>query len=140
MPVRMLRISLLVLALAHGAALAQNPPAESPQATQKPPVTQVEPIPQRPAEEAQPGMRVPAFPPPPPEQAALPGFEALEAAGAVIGRIVISPQQIFDLDDPRESGWFYRLANRLHVKTRPEVIERQLLFKTGDYVSTRVIN
>ena len=71
---------------------------------------------------------------------ALPSFAELEAAGAVIGRIHVNPQQIFNLDDPRESGWFYRLANRLHIRTRPEVIERQLLFKPGDYVSVRVID
>jgi outer membrane protein assembly factor BamA len=74
---------------------------------------------------------------PPPK---LPGFAELEAAGAMIGRIEINPQQIFDLNDPRESGWFYRLANRLHTRTRPDVIERQLLFKSGDYVSVRVID
>jgi outer membrane protein assembly factor BamA len=70
----------------------------------------------------------------------LPTFAELEAAGAVIGRIRVNPQQIFDLDDPRESGWFYRLANQLHILTRPETIERRLLFKSGDYVSVRVID
>ena len=70
----------------------------------------------------------------------LPTFAELEAAGAVIGRIHVNPQQIFNLDDPREAGWFYRLANQLHFRTRPETIERQLLFKPGDYVSVRVID
>ena len=72
--------------------------------------------------------------------ATLPSFAELEAEAAVIGRVVVRPEQIFDLDDPRESRYLYRLANRLHVRTRPEVIERQLLFKPGDFVSVRVIN
>jgi outer membrane protein assembly factor BamA len=76
----------------------------------------------------------------PPPAAGLPSFAELEAAGAVIGRIYIKPQQIFDLDDPREAYWLYRLANRLHVRTRPEIIERQLLFKPGDPVSVRIID
>ena len=48
-------------------------------------------------------------------------------------------EDIFDLDDPRENGFFYRLVNKLHIKTRPEVIRRLLLFETGDPVSLRLI-
>jgi outer membrane protein assembly factor BamA len=48
-------------------------------------------------------------------------------------------QDIFDLDDPRENNALYRLANKLHINTRPEVIRRQLLFTTGDPVSARLI-
>jgi outer membrane translocation and assembly module TamA len=33
----------------------------------------------------------------------------------------------------------FRLANRLHIQTRPEVIRRALLFKPGDRVSVRLI-
>ena len=69
----------------------------------------------------------------------LPSFADLEAAGAVIGRIHVNPQDIFDLDDPRESKWLFELANRLHVQTRPEIIRRQLLFQPGERVSARVI-
>lgn len=72
--------------------------------------------------------------------ASLPTFAELEAAGAVIGRIIVNPQDIFDLSDPKEAGLFYRLANNLHYRTRPGTIERQLLFKPGDYVSVRVID
>lgn len=75
----------------------------------------------------------------PPAPGALPSFAELEAAGAVIGRIYVRSDDIFDLDDPRENKWLYRLANRLHIQTRPEVIERQLLFKTGEPVSARLI-
>ena len=71
--------------------------------------------------------------------AALPSFGELEAEGATIGTIHVEPRDIFDLDDPRESGWLYRLANHLHVVTRPAIIEGGLLFKPGDRVSVRMI-
>jgi hypothetical protein len=39
---------------------------------------------------------------------------------------------IFDLDDPREDRALYRLANRLHMRTREGVIRAQLLFAGGE--------
>ena len=72
--------------------------------------------------------------------AALPSFAELEAAGAIVGRIVVNPQDIFDTDDPAEDKALFRLANRLHAKTRPEIIRRQLLFQPGDRVSARIID
>ena len=68
-----------------------------------------------------------------------PSLAQLEAEGATIGRIHVDPRNIFDLGDPHENDWFYRLANHLHAVTRPVVIERMLLFKPGDRVSVRVI-
>lgn len=56
---------------------------------------------------------------------------ALEASGAVIGAVHISNRSIFDLEDPEEDKALFRLANRLHVTTRPAVIEHQLLFEPG---------
>jgi hypothetical protein len=69
----------------------------------------------------------------------LPSFEALEAAGAVIGEIRIRTQDVFDLDDPAEDNWLFRTANALHVQTRPSTLRRQLLFRSGERVSARVI-
>jgi len=69
----------------------------------------------------------------------LPSIEELEAAGARIGTIRVDPRNIFDLDDPKESKSFFALANRLHITTRPAVIERSLLFKPGDRISRQVI-
>ena len=66
-------------------------------------------------------------------------FAALEAAGVRIGEIRIRTEDIFDTADAREDHWLFRLANRLHVQTRPEVIERALLFRRGDPVSVRQI-
>jgi outer membrane protein assembly factor BamA len=56
----------------------------------------------------------------------------LEAAGAVIGKIEIDRGNIFDEQNPGENSGLYRLANRLHRRTRPSVIRAQLLFKSGD--------
>ena len=69
-----------------------------------------------------------------------PSFAELEAAGAVIGKILIQPHDIFDPGDPRENNALFRLANRLHATTRPSVIERDVLFKPGDRVSVRIID
>jgi hypothetical protein len=73
------------------------------------------------------------------ERGPIPSFPELEAAGAVIGEIRIDNQNIFDLSDPRESNSFYRAANFLHIRTRPGVVRRTLLFKSGDRVSAQAI-
>lgn len=70
---------------------------------------------------------------------ALPGFAEFEAAGARFGEIRVTAQDIFDLADPKEDKLLFRWANALHVQTRPEVIERALLFKRGDAVSARLV-
>ncbi|HEU4350503.1 MAG TPA: hypothetical protein VFR66_01380 [Burkholderiales bacterium] len=69
----------------------------------------------------------------------VPTFAELQAAGARIGEIRVSTHDIFDLEDPAENNWLFRLANKLHIQTRPEVIRRLLLFKSGDPVSVQVI-
>jgi hypothetical protein len=74
------------------------------------------------------------------EPAPLPSFAQMEAEGARIGAIRIDPQNIFDLDDPRENGALFRLVNSLHIRTRPEVIEGTLLFRSGDRLSARLID
>jgi hypothetical protein len=83
------------------------------------------------------GRAAPAAPQAP--SAALPGFGELEAAGARIGRIRVATLNVFDTDDPAERNALFRLANRLHIVTRPEVIERALTFRTGDPVRAAVI-
>ena len=70
---------------------------------------------------------------------ALPSFAELEAAGARLGEIRISPRNIFDTGNPSEDKPLFRLANTLHVVTRPEVIRRALLFTSGEPVSARLI-
>lgn len=71
--------------------------------------------------------------------APLPGFAELEAAGAIIGEIRIVTGDVFDTDDPREDNALFRAANRLHVETRPWVIRRALLFRSGEPVRVHAI-
>lgn len=75
----------------------------------------------------------------PPAIGWLPSLADLEAAGAVVGEIRIDAQNIFDLGDPKENYLLYRVANFIHVTTRPELVRRTLLFKQGDRVSVRLI-
>jgi hypothetical protein len=72
----------------------------------------------------------------PPGDEAVPRCESDEVArvpaGAVYGQVRIDNHDVFDLDDPRENRRLYRLANRLHIQTRPAVIRARLLFAPGD--------
>ena len=72
-------------------------------------------------------------------RAAIPKDEDLEAAGAIIGNVVLERRNIFDLSDPKENKWLYRWANRLHVVTREHVIRNQVLFEPGDAYSGRLL-
>lgn len=67
-----------------------------------------------------------------PRPAGVPSDAELEAAGARIGSIDIDVENIFDKNDPRENNGLYKLADRLHVRTKRSAIEAQLLFKSGD--------
>jgi hypothetical protein len=69
----------------------------------------------------------------------LPRDAELESSHAVIGEVMLDNQNIFDLSDDREDVWPFRLANRLHVTTRPYVIRQQLLFRSGDLYSRRLL-
>jgi hypothetical protein len=89
-----------------------------------------------------------ALPPqsrPPPAAAAQEGVQALpsdaelEAAGARIGAIEIHIKQIFELDDPHEDNWLFAAADHLHVLTRRSTIRAQLLFRSGDRYTRRLL-
>ncbi len=71
--------------------------------------------------------------------APVPKDEELEAAGAVIGDVVLERRNIFDLSNPKENKWLYRWANRLHVVTRDRVIRNQVLFEGGEPYSARLL-
>jgi outer membrane protein assembly factor BamA len=73
------------------------------------------------------------------DEKTVPSFAELEAAGARIGEIRVIAEDIFDLNDPKENNWLFRLANKLHIATRPEVIRRLLLFEKGDRVTVQAI-
>jgi hypothetical protein len=60
--------------------------------------------------------------------------------GAVIGKIVLEKGDVFDLSNPDENKSLYRLANRWHIITKDNVIQQQLLFKSGETYSQRQID
>ena len=77
---------------------------------------------------------------PPPETPGIPTDQELEASGALIGEILIDNQNIFNLQDPKDNIPLFRLADRLHPRTRAGVIRNQLLFRSGDRYSRRLID
>jgi len=81
----------------------------------------------------------PAYGPPGPMPGVPPAAE-LEASGAVIGKIIIDNENIFDLSNPKDDNGLFRLADRLHIKTRAGVIRKQLLFRSGQRYSRRVLD
>lgn len=66
--------------------------------------------------------------------------QQLEADGVVIGEIRIFAGDVFDLDQPDENRFLYRLANRWHVETREGTVQRLLLFKVGDPYTEQAVN
>jgi hypothetical protein len=71
---------------------------------------------------------------------ALPCDAELEAAHAHIGKIEVHTIQVFDLSDPADNNWLFRTADRLHKRTRDSVILAQLLFRSGDPYSRRLLD
>jgi hypothetical protein len=74
----------------------------------------------------------------PPETPGIPSDAVLEQEGAIIGEVIIDNENIFNLEDPKDDNGLFRLADRLHIKTRAGVIREQLLFKPGDRYSGRM--
>jgi hypothetical protein len=70
----------------------------------------------------------------------IPSDAELASSGAVIGEILIDNQNIFDESDPQDNTKLFRLANRLHIRTRERVVRDQLLFRTGDRFSRHVLD
>ena len=70
-----------------------------------------------------------------PRSPGLPTDIELEEAGAIIGKIALEAQDVFDSSDPMDDSTLFRLANRLHVSTLPHTIESQLLFAPGSRYS-----
>ena len=69
----------------------------------------------------------------------VPGALQLEAMGARIGDIEFQVDDVFDANNPKESGVAYRTANFLHINTQASTLRPQLLFKTGDVYSLQVM-
>jgi hypothetical protein len=71
--------------------------------------------------------------------AKIPTDAELEAHGAVIGTVMVDNQNIFNLADPKENTRLFRLADRLHIRTRASVIRAHLLFRPGDLYKPRLL-
>lgn len=69
----------------------------------------------------------------------IPSDEDLERAGATIGEVLIKPQDVFDTHDSSDDTTLFRLVNQLHISTRPETIESQLLFTSGQRYSAHAL-
>ncbi|HEV2852354.1 MAG TPA: hypothetical protein VHC97_06075 [Thermoanaerobaculia bacterium] len=54
---------------------------------------------------------------------------------ATVREIHVRTQNVFDPNKPGEDKAVFRWADKLHIVTRPEVIERQVLLKPGDEYS-----
>jgi hypothetical protein len=67
-----------------------------------------------------------------PRPADVPTDAAMESAGAVIGIIDIDIRNLFDESDSRENTWLFRLADRLHIRTKRSAIQAQLLIAPGE--------
>ena len=75
-------------------------------------------------------LLLPAWPTPAAGQAA-----PADCPQGRISSIFVDNHSVFDTSDPDlddRIGWAYRLANRLHVPTREEVIRREILLTEGD--------
>jgi hypothetical protein len=58
-----------------------------------------------------------------------------ECAAGRISQVFIDNRSVFDTEAGRQGsrfGWAFRLANRAHIRTRDQVIRRELLFKEDD--------
>jgi outer membrane protein assembly factor BamA len=64
--------------------------------------------------------------------AGVPDDATLEANGARIGAIYFRPLQLFDIGGLDQDSSLFRLANRLHIRTRDGTIADQLLFHEGE--------
>lgn len=69
-----------------------------------------------------------------------PDAATLEQQNGVIGEIVFHRSNVFDLSIPDENNALYRLANKLHIVSKENVISQQLLFQPGSRYSQRLIN
>jgi len=66
-------------------------------------------------------------------------LDLLAAQGYHIGAVHIVVDDVFDLNDPAQQTWYARLADKLHIKTRPHAIREQLLFKPGAPLDPRTV-
>ena len=101
---------------------------------------QSEPVPENEPTVSAPEPAADTAPAPPPATADIPSDAQLQASGARIGRIDIKVVDVFDPENPKESGALYRAANFLHIDTKESTVRPQLLFKPGAPYSRHVLD
>ena len=69
----------------------------------------------------------------------VPSDEVLETAHARIGTVTVIARNIFDTARPEEDTTLFRLANKLHLRTKPATIRSQLLFAEGSAYDGRLL-
>jgi len=69
----------------------------------------------------------------------IPDYITLQKNRAVIGKIIIKRNNVFDPSKPEEDIPLFRLANKLHIITAESVIMNQLLFESGDIFSQQIL-
>lgn len=74
------------------------------------------------------------------QESGVPDDASLEASGVIVGDIIFDREDVFDLTNPEEDKWLYRLANKWHILTQERVIQNQLLIGTGDAYSRRELD
>lgn len=62
-----------------------------------------------------------------------------DQSAETVGDIAINVHPIFDETNPDENNWLFRAVNRLHINTRKNVIQKDLLFKEGDKYNADLI-
>lgn len=69
----------------------------------------------------------------------VPDDAALAASGARIGQIEFRALELFDIGGLDQDSSLFRLANRLHIRTRDATIADQLLFHEGELYNASTI-
>ncbi|MBL6690308.1 MAG: hypothetical protein ISP91_07945 [Pseudomonadales bacterium] len=57
-----------------------------------------------------------------------------------ISGIHVSNLEVFDEENPREDNAIYRFLNKVHIETKPDLIENLLLFEEGEVFDQRVMD
>ncbi|MDH4124560.1 MAG: hypothetical protein OEW64_03890 [Gammaproteobacteria bacterium] len=73
-------------------------------------------------------------------QVARPQGDEPAVQSPIIGEITLEKSDVFDLSNPEENNALYRLANRLHIITRDDVIKKQLLLQSGSAYSEGLVS
>lgn len=66
-------------------------------------------------------------------------WETLENKKSVISKIEIKISNVFDLTQKEENHLLGKVANAVHIETKPSIIKGFLLFKEGDLVNFLLI-